>query len=240
MNISPDTIIYGYIGPFAVSATLLFTWVVMAILVLGSWAITRRLSTEASVSRGQVLLEIVLEGIRGQIREVVDTNPDRYLPFIGTLFLFIVVSNVLAIVPGFHPPTGSLSTTTALALCVFVAVPVFGILAHGLRGYLKSYLQPSPFMLPFNLIGEITRTISLSIRLFGNMMSGTMIAAVALAIAPLFFPIIMNALGLLIGVIQAYIFAILALVFIASASRAHEEQVANTSNATEETLHGKS
>lgn len=239
MNISPDTIIYGHVGPFPVSATLLFTWVVMAILVLGSWAITRRLSTEASVSRGQVLLEIVLEGIRGQIRDVVDTNPDRYLPFIGTLFLFIVVSNVLVIVPGFHPPTGSLSTTTALALCVFVAVPVFGVLAQGLRGYLKSYLQPSPFMLPFNLIGEITRTISLSIRLFGNMMSGTMIAAVALAIAPLFFPIIMNVLGLLIGVIQAYIFAILALVFIASATRAHEEQTASTSNATEETLHGK-
>jgi len=239
VNITPDAIIYGHIGPFAINATLVFTWLVMAILVLGSWAITRNLSTEASVSRGQLLLEIVLEGIRGQIREVIGTNPDRYLPFIGTLFLFIFISNVLSIVPGFHPPTGSLSTTSALALCVFVAVPIFGILSQGFRGYLKSYFQPSPLMMPFNLIGEITRTISLSIRLFGNMMSGTMIAAVALVIAPLFFPIIMNALGLLIGVIQAYIFSILALVFIASATRAHEEQAASTSNTTEETIHGK-
>lgn len=243
MDITPDAIIHGHIGPVAIPATLVFTWIVMAILVLGSWSVTRNLSTEAAVPRGQLLLEIVLEGIRGQIRDMIDTDPDRYLPFIGTLFLFIFTSNVLSIVPGFHAPTGSLSTTTALALCVFAAVPVFGIMAQGWRGYLKSYLQPTPLMLPFNLISEITRTISLSIRLFGNMMSGEMIAAVALAIAPLFFPVIMNALGLLIGVIQSYIFSILALVYIATATRAHEEQAARTSGATsattKETQHGK-
>ncbi|MFA5538397.1 MAG: F0F1 ATP synthase subunit A [Gemmobacter sp.] len=243
MDITPDAIIHGHIGPVAIPATLVFTWIVMAILVLGSWSVTRNLSTEAAVPRGQLLLEIVLEGIRGQIRDMIDTDPDRYLPFIGTLFLFIFTSNVLSIVPGFHAPTGSLSTTTALALCVFAAVPVFGIMAQGWRGYLKSYLQPTPLMLPFNLISEITRTISLSIRLFGNMMSGGMIAAVALAIAPLFFPVIMNALGLLIGVIQSYIFSILALVYIATATRAHEEQAARTSGATsattKETQHGK-
>lgn len=243
MDITPDAIIHGHIGPVAIPATLVFTWIVMAILVLGSWSVTRNLSTEATVPRGQLLLEIVLEGIRGQIRDMIDTDPDRYLPFIGTLFLFIFTSNVLSIVPGFHAPTGSLSTTTALALCVFAAVPVFGIMAQGWRGYLKSYLQPTPLMLPFNLISEITRTISLSIRLFGNMMSGGMIAAVALAIAPLFFPVIMNALGLLIGVIQSYIFSILALVYIATATRAHEEQAARTSGATsattKETQHGK-
>jgi len=243
VNITPDTIIYGHIGPLAISATLVFTWVVMAILVIVSWAITRNLSTQSTVSRGQLLLEIVLEGIRGQIRDMVDINPDRYLPFIGTLFLFIFTSNVLSIVPGFHAPTSSLSTTTALALCVFAAVPVFGIMAQGWRGYLKSYLQPTPLMLPFNLVGEITRTISLSIRLFGNMMSGGMIAAVALAIAPLFFPVLMNALGLLIGVIQSYIFSILALVYIATATRAHEEQAAKNSapisGTSKETQHGK-
>jgi len=237
VSITPDTIIYWQLGPFAISATLVFTWVVMALLALGSWLVTRKLSSATSVSRGQLLLEIVLNGIREQIRDVVDANPDRYLPFIGTLFLFVVVSNVLVVVPGFQPPTGSLSTTTALALCVLVAVPAFGIASNGLRGYLKSYLEPTAFMLPFNIVSEITRTISLSIRLFGNMMSGTMITAMALAIAPLFFPIIMNVLGLLIGVIQAYIFSVLALVYIASATRAHEEKLVGTANQKGETTH---
>lgn len=237
MNITPDTIIYWQLGPFAISATLVFTWGVMVLLALGSWLVTRKLSSATSVSRGQLLLEIVLNGIREQIRDVVDANPDRYLPFIGTLFLFIVVSNVLAVVPGFQPPTGSLSTTTALALCVLVAVPAFGIASNGLRGYLKSYLKPTAFMLPFNIVSEITRTISLSIRLFGNMMSGTMITAMALAIAPLFFPIIMSVLGLLIGVIQAYIFSVLALVYIASAIHAHEEKLTGTANEKGEITH---
>ena len=237
MSITPDTIIYWQLGPFAISATLVFTWVVMALLAIGSWLVTRKLSSATSVSRGQLLLEIVLNGIREQIRDVVDVNPDRYLPFIGTLFLFIVGSNVLVVVPGFQPPTGSLSTTTALALCVLVAVPAFGIASKGLRGYLRSYLEPTAFMLPFNIVSEITRTISLSIRLFGNMMSGTMITAMALAIAPLFFPIIMNVLGLLIGVIQAYIFSVLALVYIASATRAHEEKSAGAANEKGETPH---
>lgn len=238
MNITPDAIVYWQSGPVKITATLAFSWVVMAILVLGSWLVTRHLSAGPSPSRGQLLLEILVGGIRAQIQDVTQKDPGRYLPFIGTLFLFIAVSNVLVIVPGFHPPTGSLSTTTALALCVFVAVPIFGIAARGLRAYLKSYIQPTVFMLPFNVIGELTRTISLAIRLFGNMMSGTMIAATALAIAPLFFPIIMNALGLLIGIIQAYIFSILALVFIASASRVQEEQAARSTNPQEETLHG--
>ena len=216
----------------------MFTWLVMAILVLGCWLVTRNLSAGTSLSRGQLVLEMVLDGIRAQIQDVTQHGADRYLPFIGTLFLFIAVSNVLVIVPGFQPPTGSLSTTAALALCVFVAVPIFGIAARGPRAFLKSYLEPAPFML-FNLIGEVTRTVSLAIRLFGNMMSGTMIGAVALAIAPLFFPIIMNALGLLMGLIQAYIFSILALVFIAAATRAHEEQHAEAPDVEGgETIHG--
>lgn len=239
MTITPDDIVYWQLGPFAISATLVFTWVVMALLAVGSWLVTRSLTGGTSVSRGQLLMEIVLDGIRGQIRDVVEVDADRYLPFIGTLFLFIVTCNVLAVVPGFRAPTGSLTTTTALALCVFAAVPVFGIASRGLGGYLKTYLQPSPFMLPFNLISEVTRTISLAIRLFGNIMSGAMIAAMALAIAPLFFLVIMNVLGLLIGVIQAYIFAVLALVYIASATRAHEEQLERASNEKGETIRGK-
>jgi F-type H+-transporting ATPase subunit a len=239
LNITPDAVVYWEAGVVKITATLAFTWVVMAILVLGCGLVTRKLATGPTVSRGQLLLEIVLEGIRTQIRDVTQNDPDRYLPFIGTLFLFIAVSNVLVVVPGFQPPTGSLSTTSALALCVFVAVPVFGIAARGLGAFLKSYLQPNVFMLPFNVVGELTRTVSLAIRLFGNMMSGTMIAATALAIAPLFFPIIMNVLGLLIGLIQAYIFSILALVFIASATRAHEAQHAEASNVEGEAVHGK-
>ena len=128
----------------------------------------------------------------------------------------------LAIVPGFQPPTGSLSTTAALALSVFVAVPVYGIAACGLAGYLKNYIRPSVFMLPFNVIGDLSRTLALAMRLFGNVMSGTMIAAMLLAIAPFLFPILMHALGLLTGLIQAYIFAVLALVYIAAAAKVHE------------------
>lgn len=224
MHITPDTLVYWQAGPVKISATLVFTWVVTAILVLGSWLVTRRLSTEMSVPRGQNLLEIVVDAIQGQIRDVTQDEPGRYLPFIGTLFLFIAVSNTLAIVPGFRPPTGSLSTTAALAACVFVASPLYGIADRGLGGYLKTYLQPNPLMLPLNIIGELTRTVALSLRLFGNVMSGTMMVATTLAIAPLFFPILMSALGLLIGLIQAYIFSILALVFVASASQAHREQ----------------
>jgi F-type H+-transporting ATPase subunit a len=224
LNITPDTIVYWEAAPVKLNATLVFTWLVMTLLVLGSWLVTRRLTTGTTLPRGQNLLEVVVTGIREQIREVTQQDPDRYLPFVGTLFLFIAVSNVLAVVPGFQPPTGSLSTTAALALCVFVAVPVYSVAERGLVGYLKNYIRPSVFMLPFNVIGELSRTLALAIRLFGNVMSGTMIAAMLLAVAPFVFPVLMHALGLLTGLIQAYIFAVLALVYIAAATRGEQEQ----------------
>lgn len=224
MEISPDAIILWQSGFFKINATILFTWLIMAFLTIGSWLVTRNIKGALEMSRGQNVLEVIVEGVMGQIKEVSQQNPRPYLAFIGTLFLFIVVSNVLAIVPGFQPPTGSLSTTAALALCVFLAVPIFGIRAQGLRGYLRQYIEPTPIMLPFNIIGELSRTLSLAVRLFGNMMSGGLIAAILLTIVPLFFPVIMQALGLLTGVIQAYIFAILAMVYIASATRAHSGQ----------------
>lgn len=220
MDLSPDAIVYWQWGVIKLSATLVYSWLVMLLLVLVSWLITRRLSAGRELSRGQNVLEAIVDFLRGQIREVSGQDPDPYLPFVGTLFLFIAVSNMLDIVPGFRAPTGSLSTTAALALCVFIAVPAFGIRKVGLRAYLKQYVQPSVLMLPFNLIGELSRTLSLAVRLFGNVMSGSVIVAILLAIAPLFFPIIMQAFGLLIGLIQAYIFAILAVVFIASATQA--------------------
>jgi F-type H+-transporting ATPase subunit a len=157
--------------------------------------------------------------MREQIRDVSQHDPGPYLPFVGTLFLFIATCNALAIVPGFTPPTGSLSTTAALALCVLVAVPLYGIAERGLSGYLRGYARPTIFMLPFNVIGEMSRTVALAVRLYGNVMSGTVIAAILLSLVPFFFPIVMQVLGLLTGLIQAYIFAVLAMVYIASAVR---------------------
>ena len=223
-DISPDAVIIWQWGALKINATILFTWGIIIVLVLFSWMVTRRLSTGAKMSRRQNVLEVLITGINGQIRDVSQQEPDRYLPFIGTLFIFIAVSNLLSIVPGFIPPTASLSTTAALALCVFVAVPMFGIRKQGLGDYLKQYIKPTFFMLPFNIMGELSRTLALAVRLFGNIMSGSKIVAVLLAITPLIFPVVMQVLGLLTGLIQAYIFSVLAMVYIASAVRAGEDR----------------
>lgn len=221
MKISPDQVVFWQLGWLELNATIVFTWVVMLILVVGSWLITRRLSTGTELSRWQNLLEVLVTGIRDQIASVSHQDPGRYLPFVGTLFLFILVSNLLQVVPRFIPPTGSLSTTTALALCVFVAVPLYGIAHEGPLRYLRHYVRPTPLMLPFNVIGEISRTIALAVRLYGNIMSGTVILGILVSLTPFFFPIVMHVLGLITGAIQAYIFAILAMVYIASATSAH-------------------
>lgn len=219
MRLSPDQKIFCEHGFFQLNLTIVITWALMILLAGGAWLITRRLKYDTSVSRWQSVLEMLVLGMKGQIREVGLKNAKKYLPFIGTMFLFIVVSNLLSIVPWYEPPTASLSTTAALALCVFIAVPVFGIAGSGLKGYLRSYLQPNFIMLPFNIISELSRTLALAVRLFGNIMSGGLIITVLLAIAPFFFPIIMSALGMLTGMIQAYIFAILATVYITAATQ---------------------
>jgi len=224
VDITPDTHILFDLGFVKLNATLVFSWLVMAICVVGSWLVTRRITSDVRISRGQNLLEVIVGGIREQIRDITQQDPDQYLPFVGTLFLYIAVSNILTIVPFYKPPTGSLTTTAALALCVAVAVPYFGISKQGLSGYLKQYLQPSLLMLPFNIIGEFSRTLALMVRLFGNIMSGSMIAMILLLIAPLFLPAVMQVLGLLTGLVQAYIFAVLAMVYIASATRVHSQQ----------------
>jgi F-type H+-transporting ATPase subunit a len=224
MTTSPDHIVIWQWGAISLNATICWTWAVMALLVCGSWLVTRNLSTTTRLSRWQNLLEVVVSNIQNQIREVGQQDPAPYLAFVGTLFMFIATANLLAVVPGYLPPTGSLSTITALALCVFVAVPLYGITRQGFLGYLKNYIQPSVFMLPFNIVGELSRTLALAVRLYGNIMSGTVIGAILLSIVPLFFPILMQALGLLTGMIQAYIFAVLAMVYIASATRAHAER----------------
>ncbi len=223
MDISPDSIILWEWGFIKLNATILFTWLIMFLLSAGSWLITRNLQADFSLSKGQNMLEAVVTTVMDQIREVSQQDPKPFLTFIGSLFLFIVVSNILSVVPGFQAPTGSLSTTAALAILVFLAVPFFGIQKLGIRDYLKQYIQPTPVMLPFNIIGEFSRTLALAVRLFGNVMSGALIAGILLAIVPLFFPIVFQALGLLTGLIQAYIFAILAMVYIASATRTTED-----------------
>lgn len=224
-ELTTDKVVLWEWGFIHLNATIIYTWLVMGLLVFGSWHVTRNLSTGTHVPRLQNVLEVLVEGILDQIRDVSQQDPRRYLPFIGTLFIFIAVANVLSIVPGYHPPTGSLSTTAALALCVFFAVPMFGIAQQGFVEYVKHYAHPTPFMIPFHILGELSRTFALAVRLFGNVMSGTTVGAILLAIVPLFVPILMQALELLIGLIQAYIFAVLAMVYIAAASRAHGDQV---------------
>ena len=229
MQISPDqNVIWEWHG-LELNATIVFTWGVMAIMVIAARLITLRLSDTEEMSRWQNLLEVLVVGMRDQIRDVSQQEPGRYLSFVGTLFLFIATSNLLAVVPGFRPPTGSLSTTTALAICVLIAVPIYGISERGLRAYLTKYIRPTVFMLPFNLMGEFSRTIALAVRLYGNVMSGTVIVAILIGIVPFFFPVIMQLLGLLTGLIQAYIFAVLAMVYVASATRAHAGDEASSS-----------
>ncbi|MFO7568332.1 MAG: F0F1 ATP synthase subunit A [Smithellaceae bacterium] len=222
-QISPDQVIIWSWHFITLNVTILYTWLVMAILVVGSWLVTRNLSSDIHVSRWQHFLEVVISTIRGEISEMTKRGADAYIPLIGTLFLFICTSNVLVIVPGFVAPTASITTTAALATCVFIAVPYYGITRTGLFHYLKEYFQPNFIFFPFHVMGEISRTLALTVRLFGNIMSHEKVVGILLAVTPLLFPIVMQALGLLIGIIQAYIFAILSMVYIASALSAEDD-----------------
>ncbi|MBK9018026.1 MAG: F0F1 ATP synthase subunit A [Saprospiraceae bacterium] len=222
MRLSPDEVIFWQNGFFKLNATIVWTWVLMLILVLGSRLVTRRLSSAVHIPRWQNILEIIVLGILQQLKEVGLKHPEKHIGFLGTLFLFIAIASLCTIFPIYEPPTGSLSTTAALAISVFIASPMFGIREQGFVGYLKTYLEPTPLMLPFNLIGEVSRTLAMAIRLFGNMMSGTMILAILLAITPLIFPIVMSLLGLLTGMVQAYIFSIISTVYIAAAMQSSE------------------
>jgi len=195
MRLSPDEMIFWQYDFVKLNATIVFTWGLMFVLAVGSTLVTRRLSRDLQRSRWQNLLEIVVTAIEKQIEEVGLSQPRKYLAFIGTIFLFIAAAALCTIIPGYQAPTGSLSTTVALALSVMVAVPLFGIAEQGLGGYLKSYVRPTILMLPFNIISEVSRTLALAIRLFGNMMSGAMIIAILLAITPFVFPIVMTLLG---------------------------------------------
>ena len=209
------------LGPVAVSRAVVTTWAIMAVLTAVAWLGL----SHASVRPGpvQTILETLVLAIKGQIEEVLRRDATAYLPLIGTLFIFIIVSNLSSTIPGLKSPTAHLETTAALATIVFFSVHYFGIRARGLGGYLKHYASPSILLLPLNLLEEFTRIFSLMVRLFGNIMSHELIIAVIVSLAGLFVPIPFMLLGLLIGIIQAYIFTILATVFIAAAVQPEDE-----------------
>jgi F-type H+-transporting ATPase subunit a len=203
------------IGPVPITTPVVVTWVLMALLGLGGFLAARALNL--APSRTQAALELVVEAIAQQIRDTMRVDPKPYLPLLGTLFAYILLANWSSLVPGVEPPTAHIETDAALALIVFCAVIYFGVRALGLAGYLKTFAEPSIFMAPLNVVETFTRTFSLVVRLFGNVMAGVFIIAIILSLAGLLVPIPLMALDLLTGTVQAYIFTVLAMVFIGSA-----------------------
>ncbi|WP_193187518.1 F0F1 ATP synthase subunit A [Nisaea sediminum] len=209
------------LGPVPISRPVVTTWAIMAVLVSVSWLLTRPRSRWHD--RALFVIETVVIGILNQIRDVVGDNARALLPLLGTLFLFIVAANLSGILPGVEGPTAKIETPAALAVAVFFSVHYFGIRARGLLGYLATFAKPKLIMLPLNLVSEVTRTLSLMVRLFGNVMSGEFMIGLVVALAGLFVPIPVMALEILIGLIQAYIFTILAAVFIGAAMDPRQE-----------------
>ena len=204
-----------HIGPVAITRAVVTTWVIMAVLAMICHFVTRRLSTLPD--KRQAVLEGIVTGIMGQIEDVIRKDPRPFLPLVGTLFIFLVMANLSGVLPGVEAPTGKIETPAALAIIVFFSVHYFGIRARGPGGYLASFAEPKLIMLPLNVLSEITRTFSLMVRLFGNVMSGEFVIGLVVALAGLFVPIPLMALEILVGLVQAYIFTVLATVFIGAA-----------------------
>lgn len=216
MQPSPlESVVLFHIGPVPVTRPVATTWAIMLLLTSASWLVTRRLRLRPD--RWQAVLEIVVTGIARQIKEVIGKEARPFLPLIGTLFIFLVTANLSGVLPGVEAPTSKLETPAALALIVFFSVHYFGVRAQGVLGYLASFARPKLIMLPLNLVSEVTRTFSLMVRLFGNVMSGEFVIALVVALAGLFVPIPLMVLEILVGVVQAYIFTVLATVFIGAA-----------------------
>lgn len=224
MELNLDDIILWEYDLIKINLTLVNTWILMALLWVSSALVRKKIKVWPESSSLQAMAEALVDFISSQIRRETELQAHIFLPFIGTIFIFIAGANILSIIPLYDSPAGSMSTAAALAISVFMAVPIFGIRILGWKKYFAKYVRPTPLMLPFNVIGEFSRTLALAIRLFGNVMSGSLIVAILLSITPLLFPVAMQAFGLLIGVIQAYVFALLALVYIVSAvSVSHNE-----------------
>jgi len=216
MDASPlaSTVLF-HIGPVPITRPVATTWAIIFGLTLASWLVTRRLNVRPD--RRQAVLEVIVTGILRQIEDIIRRDGRALLPLLGTLFIFLVVANLSGILPGMQAPTAKMETPAALALIVFVSVHYFGVRAQGLFGYLASFARPKLIMLPLNLLSEVTRTFSLMVRLFGNVMSGEFVIALVAALAGLFLPIPFMALEILLGLVQAYIFTVLATVFIGAA-----------------------
>lgn len=204
-----------HLGPVAITRPVVTTWVIMLVLTAACWRATRRLQIRPNAR--QAVLEILVTGIVGQIEDVIGKDARPFLPLLGTLFIFLAVANLSGVLPGVEAPTAKLETPAALALIVFFSVHYFGVRARGFGGYLASFAEPKLVMLPLNILSEVTRTFSMMIRLFGNVMSGEFIIALVVALAGLFLPIPLMVLEILVGLVQAYIFTILATVFIGAA-----------------------
>jgi len=209
-----------HLGPVAIGTTVVTTWGIMIVLALSAWLVTRRLRLEPGPF--QIAVEGIVQAIHAAVSEVLPRRADSVFPFVATLWLFIGTANLSSLVPGVHSPTGNISATTALAVLVFCSVHWFGIRIEGVRCYLKHYLSPSPILLPFHIIGEVTRTLALAVRLFGNMMSLEMAALLVLLVAGLFAPIPLLMLHIVEALVQAYIFGMLALMYIAGAIQSLE------------------
>ncbi len=204
-----------FIGSLMVNATMFYTWVVMFLLFVLCYIFTNNLKTK-NPGKIQVLLEMMISGIEKQIKDVAEDSPIKYLAIIGTFFLFIAMCNLLSIFPFFKSPTSSLTTTVAFASCVFFAIPYYGIKNAGIKGYFKKFIEPTPVMAPMNIISDFSSCFSLAFRLYGNVLSGVVISSVLMMLVPFIVPIPMQVLGLITGTIQAYIFALLAIVYVSA------------------------
>ena len=210
------------LGPLVVTNTVITTWVIMALLALASWLTTRRLALDPGPL--QTAVEGVVVTIENAIAEVEPQNARTIMPFIGSLWVFLVIANLSGLIPGIHSPTRDLSATAALALLVFLSTHWFGIRLDGLRSYLRNYLSPSPILLPFHLISEITRTVALAVRLFGNMMSLEMAALLVLLVAGFLVPIPILMLHVIEALVQAYIFGMLALIYVSGGIQSRQRK----------------
>ena len=205
-----------YVGPVPIDQSVLTTWVIMAALTAISWLGLRRARIQAGTL--QTVLEIVVEAMSKQVGEILQPAPWRYVPLLATLFIYLVFANLSAVIPGVKPPTGHIETPAALAAIVFFSVHYYGVRARGALGYVRRYTKPNLLLMPLNVLSEITRTFSLMVRLFGNIMSGEFVIGIVFSLAGLFVPIPLMVLEILVGLVQAYIFTMLAAVFIGAAT----------------------
>ncbi|MDR1499218.1 MAG: F0F1 ATP synthase subunit A [Rickettsiales bacterium] len=220
MNISTDENILFQKGFVVINGTLVYSWIVMFVLMVVAcvvrWKLVKSVKDVKKISTIQIFFETMVSAVDTQLREISSRGVETVFPFIATLFLYIIVSNLISLVPAMESPTGSLSTTLALALAMFIFSLAFGLREKGM-GYFGKYFKPVPVMLPLNIFSDVSKIVSMSIRLYGNVMSASVILLIMSKITFLSmgFPILLNVLGIITGCIQAYIFSVLSMLSIA-------------------------